>query len=136
MLQELALISIPEPQLIAIRPYDPGALKQIERAIMQSDLGMTPNNDGKIIRLQVPTLTEERRRSLVKAASKRVEEARISIRNTRRDKLDDLREFEKEKMISEDDFYLGRDQMQKLTDDYIKKIDEIGAAKEKEILEV
>jgi ribosome recycling factor len=136
MLQELALISIPEPQLIAIRPYDPGALKQIERAIMQSDLGMTPNNDGKIIRLQVPTLTEERRRSLVKAASKRVEEARISIRNTRRDKLDDLREFEKEKRISEDDFYLGRDQMQKLTDDYIKKIDEIGAAKEKEILEV
>jgi ribosome recycling factor len=136
MLQELALISIPEPQLIAIRPYDPGALKQIERAIMQSDLGMTPNNDGKIIRFQVPTLTEERRRSLVKAASKRVEEARISIRNTRRDKLDDLREFEKEKMISEDDFYLGRDQMQKLTDDYIKKIDEIGAAKEKEILEV
>lgn len=136
MLQELALISIPEPQLIAIRPYDPGALKQIERAIMQSDLGMTPNNDGKIIRLQVPTLTEERRRNLVKAAAKRVEEARVSIRNTRRDKLDDLREFEKEKMISEDDFYSGRDQMQKLTDDYIKKIDEIGAAKEKEILEV
>ncbi|MCK6627188.1 MAG: ribosome recycling factor [Anaerolineae bacterium] len=136
MLQELAMISVPEPQLIAIRPYDPGALKHIERAIMQSDLGMTPNNDGKIIRLQVPSLTEERRRNLVKAVAKRVEEARVSIRNTRRDKLEDLREFEKEKMISEDDFYSGRDQLQKLTDDYIKKIDDISAAKEKEILEV
>lgn len=136
MLQELALVSVPEPQLIAIRPYDPGALKHIERAIMQSDLGLTPNNDGKIIRLQVPTLTEERRRSLTKAAAKRVEEARISVRNIRRDKLDDMRDFEKEKMVSEDDFYSGRDQLQKLTDDYIKKLDEIGAAKEKEILEV
>lgn len=136
MLQELALISVPEPQLIAIRPYDPGALKHIERAIMQSDLGLTPNNDGKIIRLQVPALTEERRRSLTKAASKRVEEARVAVRNIRRDKLDDMRDFEKEKMISEDDFYGGRDQLQKLTDDYVKKIDEIGTAKEKEILEV
>ena len=136
MLQELALISVPEPQLIAIRPYDPGALKHIERAIMQSDLGMTPNNDGKIIRLQVPTLTEERRRNLVKAAAKRVEEARVSVRNTRRDKLEDLRAFEKEKMISEDDFYSGRDRLQHLTDDYIKKVDDLGAAKEKEILEV
>ena len=136
MLQELALVSVPEPQLIAIRPFDPGALKHIERAIMQSDLGLTPNNDGKIIRLQIPALTEERRRNLTKAAAKRVEEARVSVRNTRRDKLEDMREFEKEKMISEDDFYSGRDQLQKLTDDYIKKIDEIGAAKEKEILEV
>jgi ribosome recycling factor len=136
MLQELALVSVPEAQLIAIRPYDPGALKHIERAILQSDLGLTPNNDGKIIRLQVPALTEERRRSLTKAAAKRVEEARVSVRNTRRDKLDDMREFEKEKMISEDDFYAGRDQLQKLTDDTIKKIDEIGATKEKEILEV
>lgn len=136
MLQELALVSIPEPQLIAIRPFDPGALKHIERAIMQSDLGMTPNNDGKIIRLQVPSLTEERRRNLVKTAAKRTEEARVSIRNTRREKLDDLREFEKEKMISEDDFYTGRDQLQKLTDDYIKKVDDIGATKEKEISEV
>jgi ribosome recycling factor len=136
MLQELALVSVPEAQLIAIRPYDPGALKHIERAILQSDLGLTPNNDGKIIRLQVPALTEERRRSLTKAAAKRVEEARVSVRNTRRDKLDDMREFEKEKMISEDDFYVGRDQLQKLTDETIKKIDEIGATKEKEILEV
>jgi ribosome recycling factor len=136
LLQELAMISTPEAQLITIRPYDPGALKQIERAIMQSDLGLTPNNDGKIIRLQIPSLTEERRRSLTKSAARRVEEARVSIRNTRRDKLDDLRSLEKEKLISEDDFYTGRDKIQELTDEYIKKVDEIGAAKEKEILEV
>jgi ribosome recycling factor len=135
-LQELALVSIPEPQLIAIRPYDPGALKAIERAILQSDLGMTPNNDGKLIRLQVPTLTEERRRNLVKTVHKRVEEARVSVRNTRRDKLEDLREFEKEKLISEDEFHGGQDDLQKLTDNFIKIINDIGAAKEKEILEV
>lgn len=135
-LQELALLSVPEPQLISIRPYDPGAMKEIERAIMQSDLGLTPNNDGKIIRLQIPSLTEERRRNLTKAVSKRSEEARVSIRNTRRKSLDDLKSFEKEKLISEDDMYVGRDKVQKMTDDYIKRIDEVGAAKEKEILEV
>lgn len=135
-LRELALISIPEPQLIAIKPYDPGAMKNIERAIMQSDLGLTPNNDGKLIRLQIPTLTEERRRELTKTASRRVEEAKVSVRNTRRNALEDLRTFEKEKMITEDDLYLGRDRLQELTDEYIKKIDEIGAAKEKEILEI
>jgi len=135
-LLELALISVPEPQLISIRPYDPGSLKQIERAILQSDLGLTPNNDGKIIRLQIPSLTEERRRDLTKAASKRAEEARISIRHARRSGLEDLKSFEKEKLISEDDLYLGRDEIQKLTDEYIKKVDETGAAKEEEIMEV
>jgi ribosome recycling factor len=135
-LKELALVSVPEPQLIAIRPFDPGAMKDIERAINQSDLGLTPNNDGKIIRLQIPSLTEERRRDLTKTASKRVEEARISIRNTRRDKLGDLKSFEQEKMITEDDLFFGKDEIQKLTDDYIKKVDDIGATKEKEILEV
>lgn len=135
-LQELALISIPEPTLIAIKPYDPSAMKNIERAIMQSDLGLTPNNDGKIIRLQIPTLTEERRRELTKQASRRVEEAKVAIRNIRRTALDDLRSFEKEKMITEDDLYLGKDQVQELTDEYVKKIDEIGEAKEKEILEI
>jgi ribosome recycling factor len=135
-LQELALISIPEPQLIAIKPYDPGAMKNIERAIMQSDLGLTPNNDGKIIRLQIPTLTEERRRELTKSASRRVEEAKVSVRNIRRSHLEDLRSFEKEGMITEDDFYKGRDDLQELTDNYIKKVDEIAAAKEKEILEI
>jgi ribosome recycling factor len=135
-LQELALISIPEPQLISIRPFDPGSMKQIERAIQQSDLGLTPNNDGKIIRLQIPSLTEERRRELTKTAAKRVEEARISVRHARRNALEDMKSLEKEKLISEDDLYQGRDEVQKLTDDYIKKVDEIGTAKEKEILEV
>lgn len=135
-LKELALISIPEPQLISIRPYDPGAMKAIEKAIMQSDLGLTPNNDGKIIRLQIPRLTEERRRELSRAVSKRVEEARVSVRNSRRSGLDDLKTLEKEKMISEDEMYLGRDKMQDLTDEFVKKIDEVGEAKEKEIMEV
>lgn len=135
-LQELALISVPEPQLISIRPYDPGAMKAIEKAIMQSDLGLNPNNDGKIIRLQIPSLTEQRRRDLSKGVSKRAEEARVSVRNTRRSGLDDLKSFEKEKIISEDDLYFGRDEIQKLTDDYIKKVDDIAAAKEKELMEV
>jgi len=135
-LRELALISVPEAQLIAIKPYDPGALKEIERAILQSDLGLTPNNDGKIIRLQIPSLTNERRQELTRTASKRVEEAKVSVRNVRRSSLEDLRSFEKEKMITEDDFYFGRDELQKLTDDYIKKIDDIGTAKEQEILEI
>jgi ribosome recycling factor len=111
-------------------------MKQIERAIQQSDLGLTPNNDGKIIRLQIPSLTEERRRELTKTAAKRVEEARISVRHARRNALEDMKSLEKEKLISEDDLYQGRDEVQKLTDDYIKKVDEIGTAKEKEILEV
>lgn len=135
-LKELALISVPEPQLIAIKPYDPSAMKNIERAIMQSDLGLTPNNDGKIIRLQIPSLTEERRRNLTKTASRRVEDAKVSVRNIRRSTLDDIRSFEKEKLITEDDMYQGRDELQKLTDEYIEKIDKIGAAKEKEILEI
>ena len=135
-LQELALISIPEPTLIAIKPYDPSAMKNIERAIMQSDLGLTPNNDGKIIRLQIPTLTEERRRDLTKQASRRVEEAKVAVRNIRRSSLEDLRNFEKENLLTEDDLYLGKEQIQELTDELIKKIDEIGAAKEKEILEI
>jgi len=135
-LKELALISIPEAQLIAIKPYDPGAMKNIERAILQSDLGLTPNNDGKLIRLQIPSLTEERRRDLTKQASRRVEEAKVSVRNIRRSGLDDLRSFEKEKLITEDDLYFGKDELQELTDEYINKIDEIGEAKEQEILEI
>ncbi|MBN1220586.1 MAG: ribosome recycling factor [Anaerolineae bacterium] len=135
-LREIASVSVPEAQLLAIRPYDPSALKTIERAILQSDLGLTPNNDGKLIRLQIPTLTEERRRELSKAVAKRVEEAKVAIRNIRRSGLEDLRSFEKESLITEDDFYDGKDQLQELTDDYIKKVDEIGAAKEKEIMEV
>ncbi len=135
-LREVASVSVPEAQLIAIRPYDPSALKAIERAILQSDLGLTPNNDGKLIRLQIPSLTEERRRDLTKSVTKRVEEARVAIRNIRRHGLEDLRSFEKEKLLTEDDFYYGKDELQEITDDYVKKADEIGEAKEKEIMEV
>jgi ribosome recycling factor len=133
---ELASVSAPEPNLLAIRPWDPSALKDIERAILQSDLGLTPSNDGQLIRLTIPPLTEERRRELTKVVSKRVEEARVSVRNCRRDGLNDMRELEKEKMVSEDEFYGGKDMLQELTDKYIELIDEIGQAKEQEILEI
>jgi ribosome recycling factor len=133
---ELASISAPEPQLLTIRPWDANALKDIERAILQSDLGLTPSNDGKLIRLSIPPLTEERRRELTKVVAKRVEEARIAIRNCRRDGLNDLRELEKEKLVSEDDFYVGKDDLQELTDKYIETVDEIGQAKEQEIMEI
>jgi ribosome recycling factor len=133
---ELAAISAPEPQLITIRPYDASSLKDIERAILQSDLGLTPTNDGKLIRLAIPPLTEERRQDLTKVVAKRVEEARVSVRNCRRDGLNDMRELEKEKLIPEDEFYTGKEDLQKLTDKYISKVDDIGKAKENEILEL
>lgn len=135
-LNQLATIAAPEPQLLTIRPYDPGSLRDIERAILSSDLGLTPNNDGKLIRLSIPPLNEERRLELVKLVRRRAEEAKIAIRNIRRDSLDDLREFEKEKLISEDDFYRGRDDLQDLTNRYIEQVDDIQERKEKEIKEI
>ncbi len=135
-LVELASISAPEPQLLTIRPWDASALKDIERAILASDLGLTPSNDGKIIRLTIPALTEERRRELTKLVLKRVEEARVAVRNCRRDGLDDLRDLEKEKLITEDDFYTGKEELQKLTDKYIESVEKVGQAKEQEILEI
>jgi ribosome recycling factor len=135
-LNQMASIAAPEPRLLVIRPWDASALPDIERAIQMSDLGLTPMNDGKLIRLSIPRLTEERRRDLVKVVSRRLEEARIAIRNLRRDALQDLKEFEKEKMISEDDFYRGKDEVQDLTDKFIKQIDEIGDRKEKEVMEI
>lgn len=134
-LQQLAAISTPEPRLLTIRPWDASLVPQIEKAILKSDLGLTPNNDGKLIRLTIPKLTEERRRELVKIVARRVEEGRVAVRNLRRDAIEDLREMEKEGLISEDDLYKGRDEVQELTDRYIKKVDEIGAAKEAEIME-
>jgi len=135
-LQQLATISAPEPRLLTIKPFDPGSLKDIERAIQASELGLTPNNDGKIIRLNIPPLTEERRRDLVKVVSHRLEESRVAVRNIRRSAHDDLREFEKEKMISEDDLKRGETDLQKLTDKYVEKVDELGTRKEAEIKEV
>jgi ribosome recycling factor len=133
---QLATISVPEPRSLLIRPFDASTLKTIERAILASDLGLTPNNDGKSIRLNLPPLTEERRRELVKVVHNRVEEARVAARNVRRDSIRDLREFSQEKMISEDDLKRGEEELQKITDQYIEEINVLGERKEKEILEV
>jgi ribosome recycling factor len=135
-LQQLATISVPEAQVLMIRPFDAHSLKDIEKAISASDLGLTPNNDGKVIRLVFPRLSEERRNDLIKQVHKRLEEARVSIRNIRRDSQDMLRDFEKEKMISEDDLKRGRDDLQKLTDKYIEQAEAISQRKEEEIREV
>jgi ribosome recycling factor len=133
---QLASIGVPEPRTLLIRPFDPSTLNAIERAIQASDLGLTPNNDGKTIRLNLPQLTEQRRRELVKVVHNRVEEARVAVRNVRRDLIKDLREFENEKMISEDERMRGEDELQKHTDKYIEEINAVGERKEKEILEV
>jgi ribosome recycling factor len=135
-LYQLATISIPEPQTIAIRPFDKGSLKTIEKAILASELGLTPNNDGTIIRLNIPPLTQQRRTELQKLVSRRVEEARVAVRNVRRSAIDDLREFEKEKIISEDEGKRGQDDVQKLTDKHIHEVEEAGKRKEAEIMEV
>lgn len=135
-LMQLATISAPEPRLLTIRPFDPASIKDIERSIQSSDLGLTPSNDGKIIRLMIPALTEERRLELVRVVKNRAEEARVSVRNVRRDTQNDIRDFEREKLISEDDMKRGEDDLQKLTDRYVENINEICERKEKEVLEV
>ncbi len=135
-LMQLASISVPEARALLIKPFDPSSLKTIERSILASELGLTPNNDGKVIRLNLPPLTEERRRDLVKVVHTRLEEARVAIRNIRRDTMKDLKDFEKEKMISKDDLELGEEELQKLTDRMIEEIEKIGARKQEEIMEV
>ena len=135
-LNQVASVSVPEPQQLAIRPYDENILSDIERAILKSDIGITPNNDGKIIRLTMPRLTEERRRDLTRQVGRRVEEAKVAVRNIRRDALNDLREFESENMIGEDAFYSAQDDLQELTDRYIEQIEQAGKEKEAEIMEV
>ena len=135
-LMQLATISVPEPRSLLIRPFDGTTLKAIERSILVSDLGLTPNNDGKVIRLNLPPLNEERRRDLVKVVHSRLEECRIAVRNIRRDLIKDLKEFEHEKLISEDDLKHGEDELQKLTDKLVIMIDIIGERKQKEIMEV
>jgi ribosome recycling factor len=133
---QLATISAPEPRLLTIRPFDQASLKDIERAIQASELGLTPNNDGKIIRLVIPPLTEERRHELVKIVRSRAEEARVAVRNVRRDVHNDLREFEREKVISEDDLKRGETELQKITDEHIDAISKAAEHKEAEVLEV
>ena len=133
---QLASISVPEPRSLLIKPFDPTSLKGIEKAILASDLGLTPNNDGKQIRLNLPALTEERRHDLVKVVHNRLEECRIAVRNVRREVHNDMRDFEKEKLISEDDLARGEEELQKVTDHSIDEINKHGQHKEQEILEV
>ncbi len=135
-LNQLAVISAPEPHLLVVRPYDPSSLGDIERGIQQADLGLNPNNDGRLIRVPIPRLTEERRRELVKQVNRRVEETKVTIRNIRRDTLDELREYENESLISEDDFTRARDQLQDVTDSYTEKAEAVAERKEQDIMQV
>lgn len=135
-LNQLAVISAPEPNLLVVRPYDPSSLGDIQRAILQADLGLNPNNDGRIIRIPIPRLTEERRREMVKLVRRRVEESKVALRNIRRDVLADMREYESESLISEDDLKRGQDQLQELTDKYVARVEEIGKLKEQDIMQI
>jgi ribosome recycling factor len=135
-LNQLATISVPEPRQLMIRPFDASTIRIIERSIIASDLGLTPNNDGKVIRLNLPPLTEERRRDLVKLTHGRLEEARIACRNVRRDIIKDLREFEKEKMITEDELKRAEEELQKTIERFTSDIDKVGERKTAEIMEV
>lgn len=134
-LNQLANISVPEARLITIQPWDKQALSQIEKAILQANLGLNPSNDGSIIRVPIPTLTEERRKELVKVVHQRMEEGRVSLRNARRDSIEQVRSLEKSKDISEDERRRAEDRLQKLTDEYTKRINDLGQAKERELIE-
>ena len=135
-LMQLASISVPEPRSIMIKPFDAASIKDIEKAIRASNLGLNPNSDGKVIHLTLPPLDEERRRDLVKQMNHRLEEARIAVRNIRRDVHNDMRDFEKEKLITEDDLKRGEEDLQKMTDRFIEDVARHGYNKEKEIMEV
>lgn len=135
-LNQVATISVPESALIVIQPWDGSVIKEIEKAILRSDLGITPSNDGKVIRLAIPPMTEERRQKMAKTVKKDAEEKKVAIRQIRRDANEMLKDLEKEKEITEDELHTGQTHVQKLTDKYIEKIDEIAAKKEAEILEI
>jgi ribosome recycling factor len=135
-LNQLAVLSAPEPRLLVIQPYDPSAATNIEKAIFKSDLGLTPQNDGKLVRIPIPELTEQRRKDLVKHIKKIAEEFRVSVRNHRRVALEQLKDLEKKKELTADEFKQGQDRIQKITDDFIARIDTSIKAKEDEIMEV
>ncbi len=135
-INQLAGVSVPEARMLVIQPYDKSILSDIEKAILKSDIGITPSNDGSIIRLAIPQLTEERRKELVKVVKKESEEAKVAVRNIRRDANDELKKLEKNGEITEDDQRGYSDDIQKLTDEYITKVDQLTKDKEKEILEV
>ncbi|RFU71318.1 ribosome recycling factor [Peribacillus saganii] len=135
-INQLAGVSVPEARMLVIQPYDKTILGEIEKAILKSDLGLNPSNDGSVIRIIIPALTEERRKELVKVVKKEAEEAKVAVRNVRRDGNDDLKRLEKNGEITEDDLRGYSDDIQKMTDQYISRIDDITKDKEKEILEV
>ncbi len=135
-LKQIANLATPEPKLITIQPWDPSILKEIERALLQSDLGITPMNDGKMIRITIPALTEERRKELTKLVKKMAEECKVSLRGLRRETNEELKNLEKNKKITEDDMHKASDKVQKVLDDYIKHVDEAATRKEKDIMEI
>lgn len=135
-LKQVASVSAPEPRLLVIQPWDAKLIPVIEKEILKSDLGLNPSNDGKLIRLPIPLLTEERRKELVKLLRKNAENAKIAIRNTRREANDKIKKLEKDKTISEDDRKLAEDEMQKITDKYIEDVEQITIKKEEELLEI
>jgi ribosome recycling factor len=135
-LQQLATVIVPEARLLTIQPWDKGSLEAIEKAIQKSDLGLTPNNDGAVIRLVIPQLTEERRKELVRVVHKKVEDGRVAIRNVRRDAHEMLRDLQREKEISEDEEHRAQEQLQKVTDSFVAQADSVGKEKEQELLEV
>jgi ribosome recycling factor len=135
-LRSVANVGAPEPRLLTVTPFDPGTLKNIERSLKDSDIGLNPQNDGKIIRLPIPELTEERRRELIRVARHMAEEGRVSVRNVRRDEMRDVHELRKEGEISQDDEHRAEDELQNLTNDYVKRIEAVLADKEAELMEV
>lgn len=135
-LNQLANVSVPEPRLLVIQPYDKSALGAIEKSILKSDLGLTPTNDGRVVRLAIPQLTEERRKELVKVARKKVEEGRVAVRNCRRDAHEHLNRLQKDKQVSEDEAKRAQERLQRITNEYIEEVDAVGGKKEQEILEV
>lgn len=134
-LNQTATVAVPESRLITIQPWDATIIKDIEKAILKSDLGLTPSNDGKLIRIAIPPLSEERRKELVKQVHKSCEEHKVAVRNIRRDSNELIKGFKKDGDVSEDDAFKAQDQIQKITDEFIEKIDEVYKAKESEILE-
>ncbi|HUV95557.1 MAG TPA: ribosome recycling factor [Anaerolineae bacterium] len=135
-LNQTATIGVPEPRLLTIRPWDGSIIGDIEKAILKSDLGLTPANDGRIIRLPIPPLTDERRRELARIVGRRVEEGRVAVRNVRRDGIKELTEAKRQKQIPEDEFYSAKDDLQELTDEYVRRMDELGEKKQTEIMEI
>lgn len=133
-LSQVASLAAPEPRLLTVQPWDTGLLTEVEKAILRSDLGLTPSNDGKIIRIPIPPLTTERRKELVKSIKKMTEESKVALRNLRREANEQLKELKKEKQLSEDEAFKAQEEVQKITDDYIKKLDALAADKEKEIM--